>query len=306
MFNSTLMDFDLGLLGSQTLVEQSFTSEPYGAYKTYVQHMEEDKKVALTTDPNIEWLEETSDLKAFMDIGALPEVNDENVDCDALIDEVETFLQKHEAPNKQHIESNNFGSMENDNLLHFSQEEMDAAENLLDELLRSNDVNLNLEGNEEEAQKDTKAEPEIETTTQESCETEFKIQSQNDSGFFEMSNVTEVITEDGRQIVIMIAPPSPSPSKMSEDDDVTTEYIVPESVATVESEHAYIAAPESVVTVESDSEWDPDSPRSSKGRPMVKRNYSSKKQKRSTSGPYITDKKERKKLQNVEAARRYR
>merc|ERR1712018_422893 len=100
-----------------------------------------------------------------------------------------------------------------------------------------------------------------------------------------MSNVTQVITEDGRQIVIMIAPPSPVSSKVDEDD--TTSYIAPESVATVDE----------------DSEWCPDSPTSTRGRPVVKRS-TTKKQKR--TAPYITDKKERKKQQNVEAARRYR
>merc|ERR1712080_72935 len=102
-----------------------------------------------------------------------------------------------------------------------------------------------------------------------------KIENQNDSGFFDMSNVTEVFTEDGRQIIIMVAPPSPTPTKTSEENHVESD---------------------------ADSEWTPDSPKSAKGRPPVKRNE--KKRKRST--PYITDKKERKKHQNVEAARRYR
>merc|ERR1712066_865588 len=96
-----------------------------------------------------------------------------------------------------------------------------------------------------------------------------------DSGFFDMSNVTEVFTEDGRQIIIMVAPPSPTPTKTAEENHVESD---------------------------ADSEWTPDSPKSAKGRPPVKRNE--KKRKRST--PYITDKKERKKHQNVEAARRYR
>merc|ERR1711902_326126 len=59
---------------------------------------------------------------------------------------------------------------------------------------------------------------------------------------------------------------------------------------------------ENHVEPDADSEWTPDSPKSAKGRPPVKRN--AKQRKRST--PYITDKKERKKHQNVEAARRYR
>merc|ERR1711992_457454 len=91
----------------------------------------------------------------------------------------------------------------------------------------------------------------------------------------DMSNVTEVFTEDGRQIIIMVAPPSPTPTKKAEENHVESD--------------AY-------------PEWTPDSPKSAKGRPPVKRN--AKQRKRST--PYITDKKERKKHQNVEAARRYR
>merc|ERR1711878_189099 len=104
----------------------------------------------------------------------------------------------------------------------------------------------------------------------------FKIENQNDSGFFDMSNVTEVFTEDGRQIIIMVAPPSspsPTPTKTKNHFESDT-----------------------------DPEWTPDSPKSAKGRPPVKRN--AKQRKRST--PYITDKRERKKHQNVEAARRYR
>jgi len=156
---------------------------------------------------------------------------------------------------------------------------MSAAEELLDELLKS-DVDINLDSLDVQTNDAKEPEKEIDQ------ENEFKIKSQDDSGFFEMSNVTQVITEDGRQIVIMIAPPSPDSSTKVDEDD-TTSYIAPESLATVDE----------------DSEWCPDSPTSSRGRPAVKRS-ATKKQKR--TAPYITDKKERKKQQNVEAARRYR
>lgn len=292
MFNSTVLSFDMELLGSPTQFEQTSFTEPDGAFKTIAQHMEEDKKVTLANDPNVDgsigWLEATSDLKAFMDIGELPEDNNDNVDCDAVINEVEEFLKKHDAPKEP--TDVNVGSTENVDLndLQFTQEEWEAADNLLNELLKSDDsLNLN---NGEVTHHVKEPEPMAKQ------ETKIKIENQNDSGFFEMSNVTEVITEDGRQIVIMIAPPDSTNEETTFDTalpsfkHVATAVISPESVATEVSESE-------------DPEWSPDSPRISKGRPMIKRN-SPKKQKRVS--PYITDKKERKKLQNVEAARRYR
>merc|ERR1719189_2239506 len=85
------------------------------------------------------------------------------------------------------------------------------------------------------------------------------------------------ITVDGQEIFIVVAPPSP--------------------------ESTVVAAPESFATLADpiDPDWTPDSPKTTKGRPTVKR--TSPKAKSSRKTPY---KKERKKQQNVEAARRYR
>lgn len=277
MFNSTLMEFNLDLLG----VDQQTSDGLQGYSEPYAQHMENDKKLsmAIGEDSNIaeiKLFEETSDLKALFDIGALPEDNGEDVNVEKVINEVEEFLQQHGDP----MEDSNAGSS-TDNVdlqnLQFDKEEMDAAENLLDELLRS-DVSLDLfdcaesnvivETPQETApeSQDTQVEPPT-----------IKIESQNDSGFFEMSNVTQVVTEDGQHIVIMIAPPSPG-SATQETSKATNE---------------------SVAESDNDSEWIPET---RKGRPVVKRSTHKKKR----SEPYITDKKERKKRQNVEAARRYR
>merc|ERR1711981_1437716 len=164
--------------------------------------------------------------------------------------------------------------------LKFSEEEMAAAESFLDELLKSNDMDLNFSDVEVQNLQDTNTEDQEETIAMAELEQQqpvqvenskvlnltpvgsFKIENQNDSGFFDMSNVTEVFTEDGRQIIIMVAPPSPTPTKMAEENHVESD---------------------------ADSEWTPDSPKSAKGRPPVKRNE-----------------KKRKKHQNVEAARKYR
>merc|ERR1712113_607067 len=94
-----------------------------------------------------------------------------------------------------------------------------------------------------------------------------------------MTNVSKIITEDGQEVFIIIAPPSPV---------TTTAVVAPESVATIDSDDS--------------EEWTPDSPKSSKGRPMVQRSV----RRTNRKSPYIKDKKERKKQQNVEAARRYR
>merc|ERR1711936_1511712 len=117
--------------------------------------------------------------------------------------------------------------------LKFSEEEMAAAETFLDELLKSNDMDLNFSDVEVQNLQDTTTEDQGETIAMAELEQQqpvqvenskvlnltpvgsFKIENQNDSGFFDMSNVTEVFTEDGRQIIIMVAPPSPTPTKMT-------------------------------------------------------------------------------------------
>merc|ERR1711993_142103 len=127
---------------------------------------------------------------------------------------------------------------------------------------KSNDMDLNFSDVEVQNLQDTTTEDQEETIAVAELEQQqpvqvenskvlnltpvgsFKIENQNDSGFFDMSNVTEVFTEDGRQIIIMVAPPSPTPTKTAEENNVESD---------------------------ADSEWTPDSPKSAKGRPPVKR-----------------------------------
>ena len=251
MFNSTLMDFDLGLLG-----ESPFAAEHE---KSLDQHLDEDKRML---DNNTSWLEATSDLQAFIDLGSLPEVEaKEDIDCQTVIDDVDKLLERYDANTSDvSLEDVDIPAIEA-----FSQEEMAAAEDLLDELLKKTDI--------------PPIEP-VETKEEIKTEEEPKVEPLNDSGFVDMTNVSKIITEDGQEILIVIAPPSPVP---------TTSVVAPESVAMIDSDDS--------------EEWTPDSPRSSKGRPMVKR---SPKRTNKRAAPYIKDKKERKKQQNVEAARRYR
>jgi len=293
----TVENFDLSFLGSPSPREQDFELQPNEGFQSFAQHMEQDKILTLSTDAETESFYDTSDLKALFDIGLPDEDHTEDVNVEALIDEVQDTLHRYDngqlalPSGEAQVVTESVGNEELN--LKFSEEEMAAAESFLDELLKSNDMDLNFSDVEVQNLQDTTTEDQEETIAVAELEQQqpvqvenskvlnltpvgsFKIENQNDSGFFDMSNVTEVFTEDGRQIIIMVAPPSPTPTKTAEENHVESD---------------------------ADSEWTPDSPKSAKGRPPVKRNE--KKRKRST--PYITDKKERKKHQNVEAARRYR
>merc|ERR1711976_1042390 len=219
-------------------------------------------------EDNTNWLEATSDLQSFIDIGSLPEVETkEDIDCQSVINDVDKLLSQIEAPQQPFKELA-------DPIEPFPEDEMAAAENLLDELLKANEIPqldlLECQEQQEEEQPKALAEPQIE------------VEDLDDSGFVDMTNVSKIITEDGQEVLIIIAPPSPA--------STCTTVVAPESVAMIGSSG-------------DDSGWTPDSPKSSKGRPMVQR---STKRTNRKAAPYIKDKKERKKQQNVEAARRYR
>jgi len=270
MFNSTLMEFDLGLLGESPFAEPSSLSEHVADDKILQQHMvEEDKRML---EDNTNWLEATSDLQSFIDIGCLPEVGTkEDIDCQSVINDVDKLLSQI-APTATDVDRTNapFKDMSTSPIEAFSEEEMAAAEGLLDELLKSNGApqfDLLDECKEEEEEEQSIVQPKVE------------VENLDDSGFVDMTNVSKIITEDGQEVFIIIAPPSPA---------TTTSVVAPESVATIDSDDS--------------DEWTPDSPKSSKGRPMVQRSV----KRTNRKSPYIKDKKERKKQQNVEAARRYR
>lgn len=316
MFNQSSMmaDFDLGLLaafGDQaeappisttnaapmedenvlneaTNISLMLLEEPQDNYITsWAQKMEVDKRAATAAVASASavdetrWLEATSDLQAFLDLTDVSEVGEaDSLDTQALIEEVEDFLQNHDQ-----VAANGDGD-DGDNST-FTHEETQAAEQLLDSLL-SGEVDLDFNLDNEEAT----SQPIVENThaPAEAGSNDIKVEA-DESGFFDMSNISQIVTEDGRNIVIMIAPPSPQPVLKDNDESLVGD---PQSVS---PHHSSVDG--------DDSDWAPDSP-SPKGRPPVKRNAKAR-SKGGRNAPYtVTDRKERKKLQNVEAARRYR
>merc|ERR1719322_781665 len=102
------------------------------------------------------------------------------------------------------------------------------------------------------------------------------------------------MTEDGQNVVIIIAPSSPAESLVSVNQDP-----LPSPRNT---------SPSPGSTLDTDPEWSP-SPASvsSQSGPMrPRKKYARSKPPQAPTGPYPTDKKERKKAQNRTAAFRYR
>ena len=160
-----------------------------------------------------------------------------------------------------------------------------AAEDILDELLKSGNMSLD---DFDLSSEDPLKEEQVEATTIETLK-----EDPNDSGFIDITNAQH-ITIDGQDIFIVVAPPSPQ----HQQEELVTSVTAPESLATLSPAHSL---------AQSDSDWTPDSPKASKGRPPVKRtSMKAKSSRKNVSTPFIKDKKERKKHQNVEAARRYR
>jgi len=316
MFNSTLMDFDLGLLSQDEPCSvfydgvANLNDTNAGSFKISDQHvkMEEDE---------IGLLESSSDLQAFINMASLPEIQgDEDVDVEKVITDVTGFLQNYDTSNCHEqqklalnyaLSNDEYSNEETaaavdilDELLKYNDiteeefapvlssedlppEEMAAAENILDELLKSGNMSLD---DFDLSSEDVKEE-QVEASTIETLKEE-----PNDSGFIDITNAQH-ITIDGQDIFIVIAPPSPQPQQ-----ELVTSVTAPESLATLSPAHSF---------AQSDSDWTPDSPKASKGRPPVKRTSLKAKSSRKNVGtPFIKDKKERKKHQNVEAARRYR
>jgi len=270
MFDPTLSEFDLGLLEEPF----GFDAAPPSNVKYEVGLPEDDEvtsEVAGHKTCSDGWLEATSDLQAFMDIGTLPEINDDQ-EVETVINDVEQLLQSFECKKENFGEETcqNLSELAFDNDETFAPDEMAAAEELLDELLKSDDLDLNFDD----------LEPQVEQQQVTKEVTEEVTTNQADS-FIDMTNVTKVITADGKEIYILIAPAA-----------TASEVVAKSPVASEDLD-------------DDDSEWTP-SPAglstSPKGRPPVKRSLNKKNRK----SPYIKDKKERKKQQNVEAARRYR
>jgi len=332
------------------------------------------------------WLETTSDLHAFMN--ALPDTEEDDEDVEAVIDNMEKFLQNHEKqkdsddmiaaealldrlikespafsngqqiredtmidltnvnkvitedgqeilividPSESSLRDHDYTipkSIENPtqevkpavpetgNATTISPEDMDAAEDLLDELLKSNDFNWDiLDGDQEVETVINEVEQFLQTVDHKPMDhapvlldhpneedqhpkamdhTPILKDQTTALDQMDFSNVTKVVTDDGKEIIIMIAPPSPTTTSSTP----TTSWSSPteNSSGSLNDE---------------DPDWTPEPtaksrvgrPRSSAssiatGRPSLT--------KAKRKHPYATNRKERKKQQNVEAARRYR
>merc|ERR1712176_1071820 len=222
-------------------------------------------------------LESSSDLQAFMNMASLPEVKDEDIDVEKVITDMTDFLQNYDNVGNQVVPANDVNNAINED----SKKETAAAVDILDELLKHNDITVD----------DFDLTNEIPDTSEslEQNPPTTKEEEPNDSGFIDISNAQH-ITVDGQDIFIVVAPPSPRQPEQNQ--EVVTLVTAPESFASLD------------VSGSSDPDWTPAaSPKSSKGRPPVKRTKAKSSRK---AAPYIKDKKERKKLQNVEATRRYR
>merc|ERR1719278_1081361 len=281
------------------------------------QHMEEDE---------IGLLQSSSDLQAFINMASLPEVKgDENVDVEKVITDVTDFLQKYDttgtsvsvtknpdlmvfknAFEKEDSKEDTAAAVDLlDELLKYNDinleeefapvlssedlpaEEMAAAEDILDELLKSGNISMDDFDLSDEVPEEQMKVEHILPTQETSNQDESVLDDPNDSGFIDMTTTAHHhITVDGQEIFIVVAPPSPE----HKPEVTTTLVTAPESFA--------------ILADPIDPDWTPDSPKTTKGRPLVKR--TPPKAKSSRKAPYIKDKKERKKQQNVEAARRYR
>merc|ERR1712176_566626 len=259
-------------------------------------------------------LESSSDLQAFMSMASLPKVKDEDIDVEKVITDMTDFLQNYDNVGNQVVPANdvNYAINEDskketaaavdilDELLKHNDiteedfppqltsedlppEEMAAAEDILDELLKSGGMSLG------EFDLTNEIPDTSELLEQNPPTTKEEVEEPNDSGFIDISNAQH-ITVDGQDIFIVVAPPSPRQPEQNQ--EVVTLVTAPESFASLD------------VSGSPDPDWTPSaSPKSSKGRPPVKRTKAKSSRK---AAPYIKDKKERKKQQNVEAARRYR
>jgi len=219
--------------------------------------------------------------------------SDEDTDNSMLISEMETFLAQYEQMDAQGEEEAAGGGSPSV-AAPLTADESRQAEDILDALIAGN-IEIDCSMDIDEGNAHTSPVPE-------------------DSGYLSdishlgnVSNISEVVTEDGQKVVIIITNDLEEPKVVKEE---------PPSPANAPIEQ------EPNCDQESDPDWSPiTSPAATpastqRKKKTVVKPERGKVEKRSTSkkrGPYkrstyhnIKDKKERKKAQNVEAARRYR
>merc|ERR1719266_108520 len=236
-----------------------------------------------------------------MNMASLPEVKDEDIDVEKVITDMTDFLQNYDNVGNQVVPANDVNNAINedsketaaavdilDELLKHNDiteedfppqltsedlppEEMAAAEDILDELLKSGNMSLD----------DFDLTNETPDTSELLEDPPATKEEPNDSGFIDMTSAHH-ITVDGQDIFIVVAPPSPRQPEQNQ--EVVTLVTAPESFASLDVSG-------------SDPDWTPvGSPKTSKGRPTVKRKAKSSRK----AAPYIKDKK-KSELNDVES-----
>lgn len=316
MYQDCLDNFDLGLLALDTGLTSNATNMQdvaggmeghidYHRRQTLAERMQGDKQDMLSSlmmnnkFEDMGWLEANSDLHEMMELGEVEEVKTEVVEVEdpddhqALIDEVDKFLTQHEKAFPQATDALPqepiFGECPMTSSI-IDDGEIAKAEKIIDQLF-CDTINLDFDFGMEDIPvddviSDTKLE-ELEAVIEETEEPD-------ESGYESQFNMSEMYLEDGTKVFIVISPDSPS---CSEDSS----HI---GVPSVKSDLSSVMSPGSDDQNETEPEeiW---SPISVSECSKSNRKNRDKKGMRGTKNPII-DKKERKKVQNVEAARRYR
>ena len=193
-----------------------------------------------------------------------------------------------------------------------NEEDLSAAEDLLDNLIHGNFTDEEIK--ELEQSNDT------------------GYVSSNQPSFTNVSNVSEIITDDGQNIIIVIAPSSSSHEPTMDlahttstgTNEVLASLSLPVSNASYQQSEVEVSDDDESNISSEDSDWLPDNEiaqhqpkahndrqKKKPGRQLQDRTKSLTSSARSSNGRVnkiktIQDRKERKKMQNVEAARRYR
>lgn len=245
----------------------------------------------------------------------------EEVDVSNLIDEMEDFLSGQEdegsAPSpvasstfveemEQYLteEENALATNNSSNLVEVTDEHRSEAENILDALMKGNVAASNCSGFDQDS------------GLGQSLSETAGINMEN------ISNISEIVTEDGKKIVIVITNDVAASTAGNNSNNVVVRPEPAVSPASTQGSMSpyHPASPGNSVQDESDGEWCPPSQKILTRKVATKRKAANTKadtlaagEPSKKRGPYkrngaltIKDKKERKKLQNVEAARRYR
>lgn len=241
-----------------------------------------------------------AEIQEFLD-QYVDDETEEDKEASSIVDELLSLEQKETLQSMDMMECPLANSTMQD-------EETAAAEDLLDQLMKGNFTTDEIQ--QLEQQQDS---------------------SQNDTGYaslapsYDVSNVSQIITDDGGNVIIVIAPSNSAhnqisasiPSKSTAQQPYVTHSGNTISISEMDGETSDNESNHS-----SDSEWLPDhdqatnhqskqeaSSKKKPGRKLQERktsNASKAISKRITKMRSINDRKERKKWQNVEAARRYR